>query len=834
MSAVPEQTNDLVAVACVVEASLLLACEWSRILGEYMVPLLKRLTELYPNHQFRLAFVTYGAADTQPSALLSKRFFAHLPLVMKELRENPSKLGIGQSNSGGGRGLCALEGLVAAIELFDILMASMNTVINHPSPQKDNNRSLVSHVLHVAASPPDGAQKPQCNALQHLDSVTWDTIPTELKKRKIHLSLISLRKIPTFQDLQSSVAGNGTQTPWFHVHSPHSLSLSGFPNPFKTNIKRLNESPLLDRSPEAKRQRLDVDPMSKVATNAPALPAARTPPKDRLPQFTSTQSPQVVPQNTPSPHTTAMQPAQPAQPIPAVAGAVSQSNTSRPPLANASVLEKVVNPPGITLGQMMERLKQLEMEVRDLDSQIAGAQSTGQAALAVGFQQERSTKSQLVQQIRYVFKQHYQSLQTKETQAAQPGTASSDEAKLNSNDAESVPPNHQPSNAPDSSAAIEERKSQVSDSQVLAHFWQSRGGNVTFPGSNNVTQGTNQGQPIAVVSPEVVVQMQSVNDHKAARSQNIGGTASPLASASQETTSNSNSASNLYTQALSATSWYGTFSWKLPRAGDQGAGEIQAYVVGLLAPSTPGDIRADTWPKTLALTLCKEPVRDGSELSNWIKRTQPLILQFKPNSRAADTSTNEKNFLSLIKLMSERRIYACAGWRLPSGQFSDNILIFPMGNSFAGAAFPLTGLPDLPGKANAQDVANPLEAQKPQIQGATAIPPLLARLQGLDPARRAQVMQQFVKARQEQQRRRQSQQQQVQDMPVPVVSHMNVNPYDAAATGSASSLFGNTAVPQRPDGGVYSAGGGTVNYEMLQSFMQRNIDGSASTGANLG
>lgn len=51
MSAVQESSIDLVAVACVVDSSLLLASEWSRILIEYVYPLLKRLNELHPSHQ---------------------------------------------------------------------------------------------------------------------------------------------------------------------------------------------------------------------------------------------------------------------------------------------------------------------------------------------------------------------------------------------------------------------------------------------------------------------------------------------------------------------------------------------------------------------------------------------------------------------------------------------------------------------------------------------------------------------------------------------------------------------------------------------------------------
>lgn len=61
--------------------------------------------------------MTYGAADTRPLPLISKRYFAPLSQVTKVLREDPSGLGIGQTNSGSGRGLSALEGLVAAIEV---------------------------------------------------------------------------------------------------------------------------------------------------------------------------------------------------------------------------------------------------------------------------------------------------------------------------------------------------------------------------------------------------------------------------------------------------------------------------------------------------------------------------------------------------------------------------------------------------------------------------------------------------------------------------------------------------------------------------------------------
>ena len=43
--------SELVAVACVVESSLVLAAEWPHLLREYMSPLLKRLGEVHAANQ---------------------------------------------------------------------------------------------------------------------------------------------------------------------------------------------------------------------------------------------------------------------------------------------------------------------------------------------------------------------------------------------------------------------------------------------------------------------------------------------------------------------------------------------------------------------------------------------------------------------------------------------------------------------------------------------------------------------------------------------------------------------------------------------------------------
>ncbi|KAF8838598.1 hypothetical protein BDN67DRAFT_971308 [Paxillus ammoniavirescens] len=789
MSTGPEPNADLVAVACVVEASLLLASEWSRILTEYIFPLLKRLNELHPTHQFRLAFVTYGAADTRPSPLLSKRFFANVSQVIKELREEPSKLGIGQTNSGGARGLSALEGLVAAIELFDILMASTNLAVNHAqtqSPQKDN-RSLVSHLLHIAASPPDSAQRPQCNTLQHLDSVTWESIPTELKKRKINLSLISLRKIVQFQDLQSSVAGLGTQLPWFNVHAPHVLSLAGFPAPQRTRDHvSTPQSHNLSPNQDMKRQKVTADPVSKASSGSPALPAARTPPNQRPQQSLSSQ---------PSKHTTPAQPAisvkhpASAQPIQLTAGATgpapvpssapTPASGSRPPAPvlpalGPEILDQVVVPTGHKFGQLMERLAGLEKEIAAIETQMSDAQHAGQMTLLPEFQKEGAKKAHLKEQIKMLLKQHYQKvLQAKEAQYTQAGTdvskAGPDPPSMSAVGV-SLTQSQTPSNAPDpssehpASSAAEEHRPQIPDSQILAQFWQSRGGTVSAPSGNNFPAGPSQAQPHPSVPPEVVAQMQKLIDKKGFRPQSFGSPSQASTSTSQDTIINPNAVTHPLMQAVNSTTWHGTFTWSFPQQNGA-TKEVQIQVVGIVAQPTPGDIRTDTWPKNLTLITCKEPLKESTELPTWLKRHQgrTRVVQFRPSPRAPEGSTNEQMFHSLNKLMADRRLYAYAGWQLPSGKFSYNILIFSMGPTFAGAIFP-DGLPDLPGNGNIPEPHEPTgEAPKlPLLSGLNIPPMVMARLQGLDPAQQKQLLARF--AREQLLRQRQQQQQQQAQM----------------------------------------------------------------------
>lgn len=53
-----------------------------------------------------------------PTPIIAKRYFTTIPSYLtKELKDERQKLGIGTTGSGGKRGMAALEGYAAAIEV---------------------------------------------------------------------------------------------------------------------------------------------------------------------------------------------------------------------------------------------------------------------------------------------------------------------------------------------------------------------------------------------------------------------------------------------------------------------------------------------------------------------------------------------------------------------------------------------------------------------------------------------------------------------------------------------------------------------------------------------
>lgn len=843
--------QEVLAVACVIDASLALATEWTRVFTAYILPILKRLNEAYSGHSFRLALVTYGAADTYPKPLLSKRFFVSPNLVMKELREDPRKLGIGSET--GVRGLSALEGMVAAIEFFDIL---------HNSPAlagPKDGRINVSHIIHVAGSPPDSTQRPTWNTLPHLDSVSWDTLPVELKKRKINLSLVTLQQIPQFQDVQSAASAPALHTnPWFTVYAPHILMLSGFPplshvqTPKLNAAKRRNESP---QTPDTKRQKVGEKSSPAPSPRPPgggAGSVGQRPPSRQVP------TPSIPPSALPSqPHPQLLQPS----PIPPRATATPIPSPAKPPAApaahpssnapnpNAPSTQHAFN---VRVSMVVERGKALDVEINALEAKIQEAQAAGNTADVESLRKEHSGKSQQAVRIKALLYQLVNrpamggsnssaggSGETPQSQS-QPQLAASN---MKSDD--TAPPMvSAPVSVPmeEQKPPVTDQRPAVTDQQALMHFMQARSGTTGFPSpevaalhklpNKTSTQGPTfsgspKPRPTHLPASGSISQHQSQPHHQS----------QPQPQASTSTTSRG------------PKQWEGSFTFTIQHAGQPKGLEVQVTAV----TNSKGQLHTETWPERMSINMSQEGL-DRSELSLWLRRhyQTAVMVQFKPQARNSEQKMNDMVYHVLMKTMFEAQTFGVVVWQLPSGPMSPNMIVFPMNNGLVGAVFPVTGLPDLPGSSKADaPKPQPQQQSQPQPQPQQQLqqlqppgvftPEMLTRLQGLDPQQQRLFMQQLMLQQQNRQRQRQQlhhhQQQQQQQRqqtgamqqevqaPAPGVGMQNMSPFSNAAN-LPMNMFGGGGVPQRHIGGGMHLGGmGTVNSEMMQSFMQRNANG---------
>lgn len=839
--------QEVLAVACVIDASLALATEWTRVFGAYILPILKRLNEAYSGHNFRLALVTYGAADAYPNPLLSQRFFLSPNSVMKELREDPGGLGIGSAI--GVRGLSALEGMVAAIELFDIL----HNLLALAGPK--DGRIHVSHIIHITGSPPDSAQRPAWNTLPHLDSVSWDTLPVELKKRKINLSLVALQQIQQFQDVQSATSAPTPPTnPWFTVYAPHILMLSGFPplshvqTPKLNAAKRSNESP---QTPDTKRQRVSEKSSPALSPRPPgggAGPIGQRPPSRQVP------TPSVPPSALPlQPHPQLLQPS----PIPPHAATTPTPSPAKPPAAPAAHPPSNVPNPNAPLAQhishpninmVAERGKALEVEIKALEAKLQEAQSAGNAVDIESLKVERIMKYQQVMKIKNFL---YQIANRPTMGGSNSGAGGSGETpqsqpqpQLAAGNTESedtaLPTLSAPVSVPmeEQKPPVTDQKPPLTDQQASTHFMQARSG----------TTG--------ISSSDLAAQMHKLLNKTGIQGPTFSGSPKPRPAHPPASGSTSQHQSQPHHRSqpqasTSATSggpkqWEGSFTFTIQHAGQPKGFEVQVAAV-----DHKGQLHTETWPERMFINVSQEGLKDPRELKLWLQKhhQSAVMVQFKPQARNIEQKLNDMVHHVLMKTMMEARTFGVAAWQLPSGLMSHNMIVFPMRDTLVGAVFPLTGLPDLPGSSKAdapkpQMQMQPQQQPQPQMQmqpqpqlqpPGVFTPEMLTRLQGLDPQQQRHFMQQLALQQQIRQRQRQMQQHQQQlqtgamkqevQPPAPGVGMQNMSPFSNGAN-LPMNMFGGGGVPQRQiSGGMHLGGVGTVNSEMMQSFMQRNASG---------
>lgn len=703
---------EVLAVALVVESSIAVAAEWPRIIIEYVAHILKRLSDANPSHRLRIGFVTYATASTVPSPVLCKRFFTDFPVVMKEMREDPTRLGIGQTNSGGSRGMAALEGLVAAIELFDIL----DTSDAHPA------RPHVKHIFHIAASAPDTSINPQWNDSPSLDSVTWETLPSELRTRNINITTINLHQnLPRFPDLYLAVQGTSKDLPWFPVRPGHTVLLSSLPVPLQKSAKRAGEPHPTERTPDPKRLRL----ASQSALEA--SPKAGTP-------------------STPS---------NAAKPSPVPPNVQISSHLPSQPSVPPSSMQTYTLPPNFTSSSQyqtfLNNARAIDEQIRNLQFSLQGARSVGNAPLAESLAQELHKKTLLQQKVR-------QTLMAVTAKAqAHAAAANQNQNQLNQGPAQiqgqgqgqgqgggpaaSLPntlatlqspqptPSHDaPSGGPHFGADGRP------DPQVLAQLMNHRSvsGSSTGPPGGVVPSAAGR-----VVSAPVAAQMQKlVEQTQRTRPDNIssqgasgsgqgqGMNAGVAAGKQGQTQSGPTSSEGV---AKSSQLWQGSLTWSgtNPNGGKK---EVTVYVVA--STPNPSESQVETWPQAMSLA----PIRSVPmpDLRLWLARFKPIMCTFAPQMHGVqDVQANAANLKTLVGLLASKNYYASASWTRPSGEQGSNALFLPTSHGLIGAIFPVTGLPELPKSSS--------------IPGLPAI--VLERMQQMPPDQMELVLMQWRKHR---------------------------------------------------------------------------------------
>ena len=108
--------------------------------------------------------------------------------------------------------------------MFDKLRQSFGIPLGQSQIQQPNKPplTLISHIVHLAAAPPDGSLHPAWNANSKFDQLTWATLPDEFKQvplplpsvflfphpspqRQINYSIVTIRSIPRFKEIFLSV-----------------------------------------------------------------------------------------------------------------------------------------------------------------------------------------------------------------------------------------------------------------------------------------------------------------------------------------------------------------------------------------------------------------------------------------------------------------------------------------------------------------------------------------------------------------------------------------------------------------------------------------------------
>ncbi|KLO18412.1 hypothetical protein SCHPADRAFT_993633 [Schizopora paradoxa] len=670
-------SETVVAVALIVDSSLTLSLQWGAILQHYINPLIQRLFVGKDGAKFNIGLVTYGMSDMHPSPILAKRYFVHPTHIYKELREDSQKLGLGRTSAGGKLGMAALEGYAATIEMFDLFIRSLQDDLGD-KPITDAEAQF--HIIHVLSSAPDESRHPLWNQSSELDTLSWKTMPDELKKRDINLNVIFLRQNIVLSDLHSQMVSEPCQ-PWFMVHPGHNILLSSTsswsPSPA---AKRPPEEVPPEASEEAKKPR--------VASPVKAQPSPKppTPQPPAQPAATSTAGPSTA-------ETTVKQPAPaPAPGAPNVAG-------------------------GPAIVQIVTRAKLIEIEIKRLYEEMKVAMDGQRHQDVENIKKKLNGKRLDYEKLKQLAMQlsaaHLAGASRPNPMGGpsagglsgpKPGEASgsggqgtfvqSDANRDASQNAPAGPlagmtanqPTQVPTQQPAVNAGVPAPAVSLQDRQAIAQIMQNRFSQpLEKPPILAQNGGTMPNLP-PNIPPSVALQYQKLMEQRGV----VNGQQPLLPAAPMPQTTFPN-------QQPSLSTWSGRMEWsgsdQITRARKEVSAEVIVHGQG------NGNIRPDLWPPVLTLSPSKEQAVPVIDLKNWVVQHKAQVCTITAKIDVPNPVINDANFKSLVALLVEKRVYAIASWNLPGrgGVKGEALLMFPgQRGELAGACFPETGIPVYP------------------------------------------------------------------------------------------------------------------------------------------
>ncbi|TFK47741.1 hypothetical protein OE88DRAFT_1810852 [Heliocybe sulcata] len=709
----------IVAIAVVTDCSLVVSQEWDFLFKNYIYQLFQRLHGGVQggSPQIRLAFITYGTATARPGPIVCRRFFAPLMDVLKEMKEIPSSFGMGTLASGGGKGTAALEALVAATEMFDLLTTAVDTSQERRTlqPQSVNGTIPKSqvvamrHIIHVAALAPDSSKRPLRNNSPAFDDTTWETLSDELKKRDIKWSMILPRQpLTRLVELHAKVEAEDSIAPWFQTRSTDSLYLVGLPRKVleRQALERkrtgAGESP---STPEPKRAKISgpgsqVSPIVSNSTPPRVAPAPVIAPKTNSSPIPSPVQPQ-------APTTPAMRSQQPAvKPSPSQAGVPGQRR-----------------PKEATLEEIEAHMKVVEADIRAIQERLPGLERGGL--------QEHMQKARLVlAQKMLSFDQLKQArvilLKRRQEQNAisdKGNSAGADMASMlqQSQAGLSMPNQNTAGLLYGQSINNNLGQSFPSGLPMGAHLMQGMqgSGNVQLPPSAT---------PAAATDVDIQVQMQKLLDQRNnARQQDTGGAPQPAANSGQPAPQG---------QRM-RTMWQGTIAVV---SGNTLQTKFDVQVLSAVV------LDAHTWPSMLQVRPAFMTTRE--ELQMYLKAQPAILCHIHPLKPPVRPEVNVVRYEQVTQLLLTKNAYAHASWTHPADSRKHiNFLIITLTTANEKRTFGAYWISDGPASLpSRQPGASPASASGPggpKLDLSQLPAELQQRLLQIPPEKRAEIIQQM-------------------------------------------------------------------------------------------